>query len=175
MSGAASTSEAEPLPADLRRIAARVEARVATLFEAETSRWAAVDADVRRPLDAVHALVTAGGKRLRPAFCHWGFVAAGGDADDPRIVDAGAAFELLQAFALIHDDVMDGSAVRRGAPPCTASSRTATRPPPGPASLVGSARVWRSSPGTWPWSTRTCSCPWAAPSSPGCGTSCGSS
>ena len=58
----------------------------------------------------------AGGKRLRPVFCHWGFVAAGGDPDDGRIVDAGAAFELLQAFALIHDDVMDGSATRRGAP-----------------------------------------------------------
>ena len=49
-------------------------------------------------------------------FCHWGFVGAGGDPDDTGIVDAGAAFELLQAFALVHDDVMDGSAVRRGAP-----------------------------------------------------------
>jgi geranylgeranyl diphosphate synthase type I len=55
-----------------------------------------------------------GGKRLRPAFCHWGFVGAGGDHDDPRIVDTGAAFELLHAFALFHDDVMDGSATRRG-------------------------------------------------------------
>jgi geranylgeranyl diphosphate synthase type I len=31
------------------------------------------------------------------------------------VVDAGAAFELLQAFALVHDDVMDGSDTRRGA------------------------------------------------------------
>ena len=29
-------------------------------------------------------------------------------------IDAGAAFELLQAFALIHDDVMDGADRRRG-------------------------------------------------------------
>ena len=28
-------------------------------------------------------MVEAGGKRLRPAFCHWGFVGAGGDPDDP--------------------------------------------------------------------------------------------
>ena len=56
-----------------------------------------------------------GGKRLRPAFCHWGFVGAGGDPDSAEVVDAGAAFELLQAFALVHDDVMDGSDTRRGA------------------------------------------------------------
>ena len=116
MAGVASTSEADPLPADLGRIATRVEARVADLLDAESARWAAVDPGVQAPLDAVHALVKAGGKRLRPAFCHWGFVAGGGDPADPRVVDAGAAFELLQAFALIHDDVMDGSAVRRGAP-----------------------------------------------------------
>jgi geranylgeranyl diphosphate synthase type I len=60
--------------------------------------------------------VLEGGKRLRPAFCHWGFVGSGGDPIDARIVDAGAAFELLQAFALMHDDVMDGSSTRRGRP-----------------------------------------------------------
>jgi geranylgeranyl diphosphate synthase type I len=43
-------------------------------------------------------------------------VGAGGDPDDARIIDAGAAFELLHAFALVHDDVMDGSDTRRGAP-----------------------------------------------------------
>jgi geranylgeranyl diphosphate synthase type I len=106
----------DPLPAGLRAIAARVEERVLALLEDEAARWTAIDAGLLEPLDAVRALVLAGGKRLRPVFCHWGFVAAGGDPDDPRVVDAGAALELLQAFALIHDDVMDGSSVRRGAP-----------------------------------------------------------
>src|SRR5690606_18912845 len=45
----------------------------------------------------------------------WGYCGAGGDRDDDAVIDAGAAFEMLQAFALVHDDVMDGSAVRRGA------------------------------------------------------------
>ena len=58
----------------------------------------------------------AGGKRLRPAFCYWAFVGAGGDPDDPVVTDVAAAIELLHAFALVHDDVMDGSAVRRGRP-----------------------------------------------------------
>ncbi len=40
---------------------------------------------------------------------------AGGDPGDQIAVDAGAGFELLHAFALVHDDVMDGSDRRRGA------------------------------------------------------------
>jgi len=100
----------------MRTVASRVEARVLALLDAETERWGRLDPSLVEPLDAVRALVLAGGKRLRPVFCHWGFVAGGGDVDDVRWVDAGAAFEMLQAFALIHDDVMDGSATRRGAP-----------------------------------------------------------
>ena len=57
----------------------------------------------------------AGGKRLRPAFCYWGWRAAGGE-DCPEIYAAAASLELLQASALIHDDVMDASDTRRGAP-----------------------------------------------------------
>jgi geranylgeranyl diphosphate synthase, type I len=116
MPGTTETDRSEPLPGDLALVAARVEDRVARLLDAETERWGAIDPELLHPLDALRALVMAGGKRLRPVFCHWGFVAAGGDPDDPRVVDAGAAFELLQAFALIHDDVMDGSSTRRGAP-----------------------------------------------------------
>lgn len=116
MAGTGASADADPLPADLSVVAARVERRVAALLADETQRWSAVDASLLDPLHALEALVLAGGKRLRPVFCHWGFLAAGGSVEDQRIVDAGAAFELLQAFALIHDDVMDGSAVRRGAP-----------------------------------------------------------
>ena len=57
-----------------------------------------------------------GGKRLRPAFTHWGYVGAGGGTDDQIDVDAGAAFELMHAFALFHDDVMDDAVTRRGQP-----------------------------------------------------------
>ena len=64
--------------------------------------------------DALSDLVS-GGKRLRPAFCYWGFRGAGG-ADGDEVVTAAAALELFQACALIHDDVMDGSDTRRGQP-----------------------------------------------------------
>ncbi len=85
-----------------------------TLLEAEEARWAALDSELSCPLAAIRQLVVAGGKRLRPAFCYWGFVGLGGSPDDQAWVDAGAAFELLHAFALFHDDVMDGSSTRRG-------------------------------------------------------------
>jgi geranylgeranyl diphosphate synthase type I len=64
--------------------------------------------------DAVTRLL-AGGKRLRPAFCYWGWRGAGGD-DCPQVLAAAAALELLHAGALVHDDVMDASDTRRGQP-----------------------------------------------------------
>lgn len=116
MAGTPPTPLSKPLPADLRTIADRVERRIADFLDEERRRWSALDAGLAEPIGSLLALVHDGGKRLRPAFCHWGFVATGGDPDDPAVVDAGAAFEMLQGFALIHDDVMDGSPLRRGAP-----------------------------------------------------------
>lgn len=102
-------------PASLVALARRVEDRLAAVIDAEATRWQAVDPALGDVFVALRSLTLGGGKRLRPAFCHWGFVGAGGADEDDRWIDAGAAFELLHAFALFHDDVMDGSATRRGA------------------------------------------------------------
>ena len=91
-----------------------MEARIDALLEGEASRWGLVDPELVPPIESLRRFVLDGGKRLRPAFCHWAFVGAGGDPADPAVVDAGAALELLHAFALLHDDVMDGSRLRRG-------------------------------------------------------------
>ena len=99
----------------LSAIADRIDARVRSLMTSELARWTRVDSQLAEPVDALSALVLAGGKRLRPAFAHWAFVGVGGDPDDTRIIDAGAGLELLHTFALIHDDIMDGSRTRRGA------------------------------------------------------------
>jgi geranylgeranyl diphosphate synthase, type I len=64
----------------------------------------------------VSAFVRRGGKRLRTAFAWCGWRATGGSGDLTALLRTGAALELLQACALIHDDVMDGSPLRRGAP-----------------------------------------------------------
>jgi geranylgeranyl diphosphate synthase type I len=96
------------------------------------ARFAAMQAQLGRLVDAgaetdlerlalpqlLAEFVFTGGKRLRPTLCHWGWIAAGGAgrAGAAAVVQAGAAIELLHAFALIHDDVMDGSVLRRGRP-----------------------------------------------------------
>ena len=103
-------------PQSLLDVASRVDKRLELLLAVERERWAKVDADLVPPIDEIARLVLAGGKRLRPAFCFWGFVGAGGDPTDELVIDAGAALELLHAFALFHDDVMDGSLTRRGEP-----------------------------------------------------------
>ena len=103
-------------PQSLLDVAFRVDTRLEALLAVERERWAKVDADLVPPIDEIARLVLAGGKRLRPAFCFWGFIGAGGDPTDELVIDAGAALELLHAFALFHDDVMDGSLTRRGEP-----------------------------------------------------------
>lgn len=57
------------------------------------------------------ATVAAGGKRLRPAL-----VLLAGGADDDHLLRAAVAVELVHAATLVHDDVLDASALRRGAP-----------------------------------------------------------
>ncbi len=105
MKSAASASA----PVALTTIAAQVNGCIAATLDEDFGRWVALDEDLAAPLAALRSLALAGGKRLRPAFCFWGFVGAGGDPEDPAVVRAGAALELLHIFALIHDDVMDDS------------------------------------------------------------------
>jgi geranylgeranyl diphosphate synthase type I len=104
------------VPASLTVVGARAETRIVELLDTELKRWISVDPDLEEPIVALRELVIAGGKRLRPAFCHWAYVGAGGPPYDSLVVDAGAALELLHTFALVHDDVMDGSDLRRGLP-----------------------------------------------------------
>jgi geranylgeranyl diphosphate synthase type I len=92
-----------------------VEERLRRFVRQQASLLTATDDDVRDITAAVVGLVERGGKRLRPAFVHWGHAATGAEPDE-RVVTAAAAMELLHTFALLHDDVMDRSETRRGAP-----------------------------------------------------------
>ena len=60
--------------------------------------------------------VLGGGKRLRPAFAYWGWRAVSHEDADEQALLLFAALELLHASALVHDDVIDSSATRRGRP-----------------------------------------------------------
>jgi geranylgeranyl diphosphate synthase type I len=101
-------------PLDVEDLRVRVQKHLDAFLATQVERLDSVDPDLSPLMDALMALL-AGGKRLRPAFCWWGWRGAGG-ADVEQAVAAATSLELLQACALIHDDVMDASDVRRGQP-----------------------------------------------------------
>lgn len=102
-------------PPELVALRAHVDRALDAFLAGVREEMGAVSADALLPIDEVTRLIGAGGKRLRPAFCYWGYRAAGG-ADGEPIHRAAAALELLHTMALIHDDLMDRSVQRRGAP-----------------------------------------------------------
>jgi geranylgeranyl diphosphate synthase type I len=71
--------------------------------------------EARPMIDEIARSISAGGKRLRPLFCYWGY-RAGGGSHGSEIVGAASSLELLHTFALVHDDIMDRSNERRGLP-----------------------------------------------------------
>jgi geranylgeranyl pyrophosphate synthase len=99
--------------AQLGAVLAAGGTELARLLERTELRLAEV-AEAAGPVLAGHATGTlsAGGKRLRPILV---FLCADGDAGE-RLVAAAAAVELLHMATLVHDDVLDGAALRRGRP-----------------------------------------------------------
>lgn len=70
-------------------------------------------------VDTLSDFALRGGKRIRPTFAWWGWRAAGGEGTGPRaeaVLTTVTALELIQACALVHDDLMDASELRRGRP-----------------------------------------------------------
>jgi geranylgeranyl diphosphate synthase type I len=136
---AAGRRDPQELPAlDRYDLRARVSAELTVFLDRQETLLAEVSADLAPVIAALREFLE-GGKRMRPAFCYWGWRAAGGDhgdgngdgnggigegdglgsgsgAAEAAAVRAAASLELLQASALIHDDYIDGSDTRRGAP-----------------------------------------------------------
>ncbi len=106
-------------PIGLTEVASLVDRRLTDLFEQQRAIWRPIDARLIEAIDELERIAN-GGKRLRAAFAFWGWYGASQldgssatEAASDRILDVCAAFELLQAFALIHDDVMDDADTRR--------------------------------------------------------------
>ncbi|MFD4181194.1 polyprenyl synthetase family protein [Rhodococcus sp. NPDC058514] len=113
LSAGATTPEAtESLPA-------AVEAALREFFDSRKTITDAVGGTFTAAATALEAFVLRGGKRVRPAFAWTGWLGAGGDPDGPdaaAVLRACAALELVQACALVHDDIIDSSRTRRGFP-----------------------------------------------------------
>jgi geranylgeranyl diphosphate synthase type I len=95
----------------------QVEQALSDFVLAETAALLDVDHALEPLLAAARDAVLGGGKRIRPLFAYWGWRSVAGPAAPVQpVLPALAALELLHAFALVHDDVMDRSATRRGRP-----------------------------------------------------------
>jgi geranylgeranyl diphosphate synthase type I len=104
-------------PLDVEDLRVRVHKSLDDFLARQVDALEAVSPDCAPMVESIAELMR-GGKRLRPAFCYWGWRGAGGPdgTHGEAIVKAAASLEFFQAAALIHDDVMDDSDTRRGMP-----------------------------------------------------------
>lgn len=103
----------EPLAAGLPEA---VGSAITDFLDEAVGRLAGVGPAITELGELAHTF-TAGGKRLRPAFCCWGYLAAtGGTAVPEAVLRVAASLDVLHVSALVHDDVLDGSQTRRGLP-----------------------------------------------------------
>lgn len=119
------------------RLVERIEMTLADYLGRRRLDAAEVHPSFADAAEVLTGFVLDGGKRIRPTFAWWGWRGAGGDptsaraGGDPTSAGAGgdptdsgtdtvlravSALELVQACALVHDDLMDHSATRRGKP-----------------------------------------------------------
>ncbi|MFD7836811.1 polyprenyl synthetase family protein [Streptomyces sp. NPDC059761] len=98
---------------DVHEVRAAVDTVLDDFF---TAKGIAAGQSELRGLTEMLRTFTAEGKRLRPLLCAVGWRAVGGAGDRDALLYVAACLELFHSFALIHDDVMDRSATRRGRP-----------------------------------------------------------
>lgn len=103
----------DPLSGEFRTA---VGGAISAFLDERARSLAELGGDLEPVIELARAFTT-GGKRLRPAFCCWGYVAATGSTEVPAsVITAAASLDLLHVAALMHDDVMDASLTRRGMP-----------------------------------------------------------
>ena len=108
----------------------RIDAELHAFVRTEADLLETVD-PLLAPVGAQLRAAVADGKRIRAAFCYWGWRSAG-QGDSPAMVRAAAAMELVHAAALVHDDLIDDSLLRRGLPTPHVALREATAKAPDP-------------------------------------------
>ncbi|MFF3016598.1 polyprenyl synthetase family protein [Streptomyces sp. NPDC057939] len=101
----------------------RVDEVLHRVVAEEADRFAAIDASLGAVAEQLEASV-AHGKRLRAAFCYWGWRSVG-QPDSDALVRAAASMELVHAAAVVHDDLIDDSPLRHGRPTAHVALRRA--------------------------------------------------
>ena len=110
------------------RLVDLVQVRLDAFLAERQAELRAISPDLSVVDDGARRLLT-GGKRFRALFCYWGWRAVAahakefdplvdeeGDGDLAAVVSIAAGLETFHAAALVHDDIMDNSDLRRGQP-----------------------------------------------------------
>ena len=103
----------------LEDVPAQVEQHLAAFFDERAKAVETIGEPVAHAVGHLRRFVLGGGKRVRPTYGWAGFVGAGGlhGTEDPAaVLRAVSSLELIQACALVHDDIIDASDTRRGNP-----------------------------------------------------------
>jgi geranylgeranyl pyrophosphate synthase len=82
------------------------------LIEEEIGKYINADMTPTELYAPLADLMARGGKRVRPAICMIACEAVGGD--QKKAIKTSAAIEMIHNFTLVHDDIVDGSDMRRG-------------------------------------------------------------
>ncbi len=102
---------------DFSDIPSQVEAVLREVFSTQAPQARRIGEPMVQGVQLLEDYVLGGGKRIRPTFAWAGFLAGGENDEDPAaVLRAISALELIQACALIHDDIIDSSDSRRGNP-----------------------------------------------------------
>ena len=104
------------VPAALARLAARVDAELRPAVAPALERVRDLHPSLGAWVDELDGMLAAGGKRLRPALLLLGHAAVAGEDRHDEVLPAALALELLHTCALLHDDLLDDAATRRGRP-----------------------------------------------------------
>ncbi|MEY4452080.1 MAG: hypothetical protein RLZZ380_1201 [Actinomycetota bacterium] len=103
-----------------------VERRLASFCAERRAELTAIEPELGQVIDFIQGLLI-GGKRFRALFAYWSWSSCLSDTTTPHtdsqkersasaLVDICAALEMFHAAALVHDDLLDNSDTRRGAP-----------------------------------------------------------
>ncbi|MGV2915717.1 polyprenyl synthetase family protein [Streptomyces alfalfae] len=117
----------------------RVDEVLRLFIAQEAEQFTAIDPALGPVAEQLEAAV-ADGKRLRAAFCYWGWRAVG-QPDSDALVRAAASMELVHAAAVVHDDLIDDSALRHGRPTTHIALRGAVRHRPRAATAARSLAI----------------------------------
>lgn len=88
-------------------------------LDSRRTETAYIGSEYEELISALAEFVLRGGKRLRPVFAYWGYRAVTAEPNTvvtKEVLRLFSALELLHGCALVHDDVIDNSATRRGMP-----------------------------------------------------------